>query len=963
MSLVAMLKARHLTLRLLCACLCAVLALIVSPRAPLAAVVDCNPVVSAQGPDGWVAAPAPTFTDGTQTLLTYAVAPNNPSEMFVTNGVQLGRSRDGGCTWSMVYDVGSTAAAGVNTSLVSITQIVVANDGRIYLLLLADLEPKVIASGDGGTTWAEADTGVLPADPVLLAPNLLAAAGTPGVMYLDVHNSMLVTFTLAANDILYVTRNGGASWTPVNVPAPGLVAAAADAGLMPILSQLVVDPADDKHLWAIGGGYLVESKDGGATWHRPQVGDGSVYFGGGAIEASRSGDHTTIAVFDSGSLAYVSDDGGQSWDKLASPGGVTSAVSVAGGRDLAVLAGSSVYRLDPKAMTWSSLWDSGLQAAMVTSDGSAQPHLRACTCGNQQSPLAIWTYTGVRGARTGQNTGLDVSANAPPTGSSSCVGTAPQAPTQPNWGDPRVSPQNQQVVLAPGQTRTVHYRLDLPPEKMQIYFMPDGGFASEFSTCPFKWGVLSTVTQMTNRRNLAGGLGDYGDYSSRGSTPRTPTTDKLYNSGGTVVYQLFSPMAPINQTFFQAVRDLPMSWDDPANRPVPSTDQASLAATYQAVTGEGQIDNPQSTYYDTIRGGQHARFDKLGYRVIVDVATTWFNEPSRTPGYPGPTWASTIYRLQAFDVHQVGIAVDDRRNKFNGGFSSGSGSCSGCTPGADLAQLAGGSGTTAPAPVDCLGDRMQVIPAGKPLVCSWLAPVQGDNRSHDPRLGLEMRNLLMALRDPEPVRLTVMGGQAAVARVTPGVYSGVEQLVPGAHGPMDFDVTFTCGGGGLGQTPVQLGGQVGKYVLATTTATVICGTPAVPGAPPPPPGALLPAGNPVPVPHTLPANAPNLSQGPAQAPQPQVQPQPVAQGQAQAVPNAVAAPEHQTEPQVAVAWQTAGGGSNEYAMSALEPVKKAAVVTGSAAILAGMALGVAWALRAPATGYSWATRRRRRSME
>jgi hypothetical protein len=279
MTLMGLLGHRRLALRVLGAALAAAIAVLASPRGPLgndAALADCSPSVTAQGPPGWIGAAVPTFSSGTQQLSAYAVAPRNPKEVFVTNGTAVARSRDGGCTWATVYTVNPLVPA---TGLTSVVQIVAADDGRVYLLLSDNEEPKVFASADGGTTWTEADSGVLPSDPVLpIAANHLVASSTPGVLYLDVHNALWVTFTLGQTDELYVTHNGGGSWTLANVPAPGILAGlvgAVSTNTMPVLNQLVVDPGSDQHLWGVGNGRLAESKDGGLNWKVINGADGN----------------------------------------------------------------------------------------------------------------------------------------------------------------------------------------------------------------------------------------------------------------------------------------------------------------------------------------------------------------------------------------------------------------------------------------------------------------------------------------------------------------------------------------------------------------------------------------------------------------------------------------------------------------------------------------------------------------
>src|SRR4051812_48540105 len=60
----------------------------------------------------WIAAKGPKFVErlggGGQQISTYAVDPNNPQRVFVTNGTSVVKSLDGGCTWTEIFAIPET---------------------------------------------------------------------------------------------------------------------------------------------------------------------------------------------------------------------------------------------------------------------------------------------------------------------------------------------------------------------------------------------------------------------------------------------------------------------------------------------------------------------------------------------------------------------------------------------------------------------------------------------------------------------------------------------------------------------------------------------------------------------------------------------------------------------------------------------------------------------------------------
>lgn len=224
------------------------------------------------------------------TLLS--IAPTDPSLVFVHSlaGVSLGRSTDGGATWTNLRGpslgditevlVDPRDSDRVFTSVGRLGGVFVSADqgttwskvlgGRIEALVQAPSNPDVLyagalsgdfspdpgvcRSGDGGGSWQCTAVGF---SAVLAIPSLAV----------DPRDSSRVLAGLLiqgpnrrpAETLLVETLDGGATWEPVN---PGLPVEGIGR-----LTDLLFDPRDPEVVWAAtGNGGVFRSGDGGRSW-------------------------------------------------------------------------------------------------------------------------------------------------------------------------------------------------------------------------------------------------------------------------------------------------------------------------------------------------------------------------------------------------------------------------------------------------------------------------------------------------------------------------------------------------------------------------------------------------------------------------------------------------------------------------------------------------------------------------
>lgn len=210
--------------------------------------------------------------DGSLNLV--AVDPLDPSRIFATDGTQVDRSTDGGCTWTPVYSTGVEGSDQPAPYVIS--RIAISGSGQfshIYLLLQENLasrsasyDDQVVASTNGGASFASHD---------LTTPNIsrpqpaCPTAGQADEYTLNLATSMSSPTTVyflcdGTSPLLWVSTDSATTWR--QVPSAGLPYWTA-------YSPFTVAMTSVKSLWLAGrnGGAPFEtgvwrSIDGGRTF-------------------------------------------------------------------------------------------------------------------------------------------------------------------------------------------------------------------------------------------------------------------------------------------------------------------------------------------------------------------------------------------------------------------------------------------------------------------------------------------------------------------------------------------------------------------------------------------------------------------------------------------------------------------------------------------------------------------------
>jgi hypothetical protein len=823
---------------------------------------SCHSGGLTQETDGWTRIRPPAFVAGGSTVSAIAPALAAADRLYATNGTEVDTSTDGGCSWTADFTIPAAPTVGepFSSATAQVRQMVTTSTSRMYLLVDDAARVHVMVSDNAGGTWRLSDTGLAHADPSQHAQ--LVPSSSPGTLYLLAHmTSQIQAVANAGADVIYVTTDDGQSWTPTTSTI-GLITSGQSAAAV---NDLAVDPRSPQDLWAATSQGLEHSTDGGTSWLQAGIGGQDPI---AAVDVAHDANSPAriLAFEQKRAVGYISSDGGGSWVASSTPAAVDASSWGYGAKDTAIAAGGSVYQMaSDNPASWVSIWHRQADVPLVAANHLRPADLYACECG--KSGGSLWRHAGTPPPVPPYSASAHHSHDAVHmNGTSQCTPNASTAPGGHDWGQPKLDPSQSTVSLAPGQSTTLSYTFVQPPRELDVFFAADTGPRSEFSHCPFKLGMAAALNAIVRERNIRAGLADFGDYP--GYTDFAAVDTPFVNTDATTYpYKLERIVGAVDQDLYNRIASQVSWWDGGT----PTGDQSDLTALYQAATGAGQIVGLPAAPSYRIQGGLQASFSPSAYKVVLHVAGKYFNDPGRTTGYPGPRWDDVRRTLNSLGIHQEGIWVDNRLNKQDAnGYDSLDGH-------ADLNTMAKQTGMTSPKTFDCNGDGVNDVVRAGPLVCTYIAPAEGDFQSHDPTMGVEMRRLIEALVDKQPISVAAISGASAVAKITPPTYSGVDDLL--GH-VLHYDVTFRCGPNEIDQShPVTLAATVGTDIWATANTQVSCGmpiTPSVPHAaalpPPPPPPVTNPIPNPAPNPGVNPA--PNPAPNPAQAPQ--AQPQPIA---------------------------------------------------------------------------------------
>lgn len=783
-------------------------------------------------------------------VTAYGLDTREPQNVVVTNGVRLQLSDTHGCDWrnGHALDPGVSPDqpfAGSTSTMVSVG----ISHGVVMTAVQegsgAASRPHVVRYAGGA--WTTVDGGL----PAQGSPRLLRMASDGRTAYLTISpNATGGTDTTGpaplptlpplpvplpggeggesdgSTALLYATEDAGLTWTlrtdPAALPAGGQG-----------FTDLVVDPDNASWVYAIAGGQLLLSRDGGATF-----------------AAAPGTGYTAVTSYNSMVIGYTADGrgtitpNGRDFIPVTGPTGITSIASRSGDSSLVVESGGTLRVLNPytgasrevpagrPARTGSLLGDTGVQSSFHALAGhSLLRYVDPVPKAQRFPPIAV-------GDRS-----------VPP----------PQAGT--------VTPGERDVTLLTGKRATLDFTLDLPknPTPLDLYFLVDVSGSMSTYIDDLKRNINKVVTRLEKERiDLKVGVGTLGTGPAEGESPYPdyyaypPTNDPATGQpepGPTYrkprVYERIRAIGDTGERLRAAISSIQLETPPPRS---PNDDggtfhEGQLLALEQMVTGSGiqteQEDEAGLSTYSGVPPGQDAGWrENPGVRRIVVVASDEaFDVPYGTPQEPGSTTDEPLLdysrTLSILNKARIGVF----------GITAGSPDS---VP--DMVTMARGTRTfTPPGGVSCGGDPEQELPAGAPLVCSQ----EGD-------FSTIIAQVLASLTDVQDLQLRPTSSPPVLSVLRGRELLGLDVKRPNTA---RFQVDVSCVGVAPGSYAFGVDALLRDYPVGLARVRVTCVEPqaAVPPLPLPPVvrPPVAPAVQPPPPPPAPP---------PAAQPQPQPQP-------------------------------------------------------------------------------------------
>jgi hypothetical protein len=762
--------------------------------------------------DGWdeIALPA-GFVTPAHALADYALDVSTTDHLLATNGGEIRRSVNGGCTWQVSSLPALPGVSGPSDNDVavldrSITQVRFASyQHRAWAIGVTGAggdetvtQPVVLTSIDSGAVFGAAIQGL----PRTGRPLALAPLPGTATAYLLFRESSVTGET----DTIYETRDGGSHWTATypNLPAlNGVAAGVTEAGA---------------EVWTWSGTTLYRSVAG-----QPLRTAGDVPGGVSTVDVTPG---LVSVFFASGDGRMVSADDGRTWQSLRAPQNVSSVTHGPLPGLLAVSGDLPNVEIDPPVSAHRKPADVSPRETNLT---NLQMSLRAPSSG-----FVLY----------GANVDAIYRLRMPPTAFDRLghlLFSPPAKPVRvqarlPALHAPELSPHVTTVTLAPHERRDVPYRLLLPPAPtpLDVYFVTD----STVSMADTIGSVQRSIQQIVE--DLAGtgidahfGVADFRDYPMENGA--VATNDWAYRRDRAI--------GPVDAGFARALDAIQVGGGTFDKR------DSGLEAIYQAATGAGRAVGSDPSGASDIAPGQDARFRPGAVKVIVVAADAEFRHPETNPGWPGPSLATVAATLAQRGIHLVGLDVDTG---------------SGQDPGADMKSLAAASHTVAgPDGVDCDGDGMPDLRPGDPLVCRY-SPSSPDG------IAPVFLGLLDSLRDLKPVSVRVAGPRDVVRPLRPTTFPAVNVKT---RNDLGVPLEFRCDPPRFGRTTtIRVVASVAARQVASLPVVVKCGRPAA--LPVVQPLLALPPLAAVAVAVPVPPAQPNPNPNPNPNPQPQTQTNP-----------------------------------------------------------------------------------------
>ena len=689
----------------------------------------------------WTTIGAPDYPAGSGAITEFAIDPHVSSTLYATNGTSLMRTLDGGCSW--IPELVLTALpgslefplSGANSEFVDIAVPESRYSPiRAYALIAEKIGPATrphVARFDG-ETWTLSDqnlplvTGTLTG--IHVAPN------SPNFVY--VHSTHPT-----GGDELYASTDAGQTWSRRS-PFPSYDGLA---------TAMAIDPLRAEELWFYGPA-VYHSTNGGQTresipYIAPPNPALDVWHGNTSLARIAAWEAETSSI-------SISPDGGRTWQSIMGPipGNVLDMAHGEAAYDLFVSLHEGLFQMIENGFWRDISPESNVDlldieitrtdVALLAGRTSRTIEMRAVNQGVTLSPFDV-------------------------------------KPADVETGIPKISPEEFEVVLKPGQSKTVDIDLDLPPlpNPLDVFFLVDTSSSMDSTIAGLRAGMQDVVNDLAAAGlDVQFGVGEFKDYPIPGyGDPQQ----------GDFPYRLDRIIGPPNDELKAALERLESSGGGAVDQP-----ESQLTGLYQAATGAGQP--------PWVAGGQDAHFRDNSLKVIVHITDAPFHDE---PQHPSPPFDRVAQALKDKGILQVGLAIYGPRGA--DGLN-------------DLEEMASATNTLAPEPVDCDKNGSADIAPGGPLVCE----VSDEDYDGSLNLAPAIVATLKAVTQEVGVQLVPAETPELVAEVSPGLLENVNLKEPNQ---LKFSVTFECPRALYGtKSQVPLEAMVGKNVEATSVATVRC---------------------------------------------------------------------------------------------------------------------------------------------
>jgi hypothetical protein len=784
----------------------------------------------------WQQIKAPAFRErdggAAQGLVAYAVDPFDPRAVYASNGTSLMRSDDGGCRWREVWSLepAPSQAMPLSAATARVVAIAVPEDRRehatVYAVLTEGDRARVVRSPSGEPgTFVLADSGLPPAG----APGLFRVSGAnPDFLY------------LTAGNALYASEDAGATWTS-RTPVT-------EVGTATPIDALALDPKGPNNLYAVVSGALRHSRDGGRTWDAPVP---------AAAVQSAAGTLTAVDVFHAdAALPRVA-----AW---SAPAGSKPATVLRSADDGATWTRETARGIE--GTVESAVHGSGPDVLVVSTlplnDGNAEVYARdpATRAYVDVSPVETTEPFRVSADRRGHPTFYGMGAGAlfryagdaieppsPPEEIDDSAFTAIDPPVAP----PVVTPPHAEVRLPVGSRTTLPFTIDVAPRRprLDVMLLADTSESMTGDLPALRRDLLRALARLSRDVDVWAGV-------AQAKTDAAPPIYRRERDVGPISPALGAALDRLDPTDGAGLETQLIGLDQlVTGAGMDTCPSASAGGTFTRRCLDAPIGSlcevqPDSAGCD-VRPGQQANFRDGALHVVLHATDTTFRNPEGTPRDPEGNIdiPGVAEKYEEAGVLQVGLAVDPEG-----------------VP--DLARMALLTGAVAPAGgLDCTGDGVADVRAGRPAVCGNAAHVDGVLRAL-----VRARTPLTHIHaePPEDAPASV-----ALEEVTPEEFEDVDRTVA-QH--LAIEVAVSCAGRAPGHYDVALHAEVHDESETEFGVGVECVPPtvAVP-RPPRPLGGIPPVLPPIPPGPPAPPQPPNVNVNPNV--QAQAQPQSQVQGQ------------------------------------------------------------------------------------